>query len=241
MEISNYIILFVSVMLSGAAFYAVRKSSRYFLKLSLAFSGSFLFAISVLHLMPSIYNSETADIGLYVLIGFFIQIVLEFFSEGIEHGHIHVHKLHNKAFPFTMMISLCLHSFLEGMPLSYSGHENGEHNHSLYLGIVLHHIPVAFALVSMLSDSGIDKTKSLIWLSLFAIMAPLGALVSQGLGNGSIIDLSLYYDRLMAVVIGVFLHISTTILFESNNDHRFNLYKLGIIIIGGAFGYFISH
>ena len=45
---------------------------------------------------------------------------------------------------------------------------------------------------------------------------------------------------MMAVVIGIFLHISTTILFESNNDHRFNLYKLGIILIGGLFGYMIS-
>ena len=240
MTFVEYLILFFSVMLSGAAFFAVRKSSQYFLKLSLAFSGSFLFAISVLHLMPMIYNSGEPNIGLFVLIGFFIQIVLEFFSEGIEHGHIHVHQKHNKSFPFTMMISLCLHSLLEGMPLSYVGNSHDEHGHSLFLGIVLHHIPVAFALVSMLSDSGIKKSSILLWLALFAIMAPLGAITSQLLGNGTLMNISLYYDRLMAVVIGVFLHISTTILFESNNNHRFNMYKLGIIIIGGAFGYFIS-
>ena len=240
MTLLEYLILFFSVMFSGATYFAIRKSSPDFLKLSLSFSGSFLFAISVLHLMPLIYRSGEPNIGLFVLIGFLIQIILEFFSEGIEHGHIHVHSKYNKSFPFAMMISLCLHSFLEGMPLSYVGHSHDGHNHSLFLGIVLHHIPVAFALVSMLSDSGIKKMSSLLWLALFAIMAPAGAVTSQLLGDGTLLNLSLYYDRLMAVVIGVFLHISTTILFESNNNHRFNMYKLGIIIIGGAFGYLIS-
>ena len=241
MTILNYVILFVSVMLSGATFFLFKKSSVHFLKLSLAFSGSFLFAISVLHLMPSIYKSGESNIGLYVLIGFLLQIVLEFFSEGIEHGHTHVHVKHNYTFPLSMMISLCLHSFLEGMHLSYSGHEGEGHDHSLYLGIVLHHLPVAFALVSMLSQSGIKKSTSMLWLALFASMAPMGALISELLSDGALFSISLYYNKLMAVVIGVFLHISTTILFESNNNHRFNLVKLGIIIIGGACGYFISN
>lgn len=229
------------MILSGAAFFAVRKSSGYFLKLSLAFSGSFLFAISVLHLMPMVYKSGDHDIGFYVLIGFLFQIVLEFFSEGIEHGHIHVHPKHNKAFPFAMMISLCLHSFLEGMPLSYTDHSHDAPAQSLFIGIVLHHIPVAFALVSMLTDSGVKRSSSMLWLALFAIMAPAGAITSEMLSDGALLNITMYYDKLMAVVIGVFLHISTTILFESNNDHRFNLYKLGIIIIGGGFGYLISH
>jgi zinc and cadmium transporter len=240
MEISQYLILFASVMLSGGAYYMIRSSSRYFLKLLLAFSGSFLFAISVLHLMPTVYSSDSPNIGLFVLLGFFIQIVLEFFSEGIEHGHIHVHHQHSQAFPLTMMVSLCLHSFLEGMPLAYDSHSHNGHNHSLFLGIALHHLPVAFALVSMLSDSGIKKIPSLLWLCLFACMAPLGSAVSYILGEGVLVDMSAYYDKLMAVVIGIFLHISTTILFESNNDHRFNMYKLGIIIIGGLFGYLVS-
>jgi uncharacterized membrane protein YadS len=39
---------------------------------------------------------------------------------------------------------------------------------------------------------------------------------------------------MMATVIGIFLHISTTILFESNVDHRFNFYKMIAIIIGAG-------
>jgi hypothetical protein len=38
----------------------------------------------------------------------------------------------------------------------------------------------------------------------------------------------------MAVVIGIFLHISTTILFESYEEHRYNLYKLLTILAGAG-------
>ena len=223
-------------MLSGASYFLFNKTNVYFLKLSLAFTGAFLFAISVLHLMPEVYQHTGSSIGIFILFGFFFQIILEFFSEGIEHGHTHVHKHHANTFPFTMMISLCIHSFIEGMPLS----QKFVDTHSLFLGILLHHLPVAFALVSMLIASGISRSKSLLYLALFALMVPAGSLFSNLVGSGIVPDISKYYDQLMAVVIGIFLHISTTILFESNNDHRFNLYKLGTITAGGLVAVFIS-
>lgn len=238
MTLGDYLILFISVMLSGSAYFLFKKTNTYFLKLTLSFTGAFLFAISVLHLMPEVYQHTGSSIGIFILIGFLFQIMLEFFSEGIEHGHMHVHKNHSGKFPFAMMISLCIHSFLEGMPLSHKFVH--DHSHSLFIGIVMHHLPVAFALVSMLIESGISRKKSLFFLSLFALMAPAGSLFSNLIGQGIIPDISLYYDQMMAVVIGIFLHISTTILFESNNDHRFNLYKLITIIAGGLTAFTLS-
>jgi hypothetical protein len=38
----------------------------------------------------------------------------------------------------------------------------------------------------------------------------------------------------MAVVVGIFLHISTTILFESSNNHRFNIIKIATVLGGAA-------
>src|SRR6478609_6807655 len=105
MSYSMYLFLFLSVIVSGLSVLFINISSKN-LKLLLSFSGAFLFAISVLHLIPEIYASGAANAGVYILIGFFAQILLEFFSEGIEHGHIHIHKhghAHN-AFPYAMMI-----------------------------------------------------------------------------------------------------------------------------------------
>ncbi len=227
-----YIILFLSVILSGTSVLFINISSKN-LKLLLSFSGAFLFAISVLHLIPEIYLSGTPDIGIYILIGFFAQILLEFFSEGIEHGHIHVHKHddHHTAFPYAMMIGLSIHSFLEGMPLANMATD--AHN-SLLTGIVMHNIPIAIALMTMLLQSHISKKKAILWLIVFALVTPLGTLISYAIGQNLLFDLSIYFDKIMAVVIGIFLHISTTILFESSENHRFNLIKFAMILLGAV-------
>ena len=71
-----------------------------------------------------------------------------------------------------------------------------------------------------------------ILLAIFATMSPLGYTLSKGLSSGSIGTIDLYFDRIMGIVIGIFLHISTTILFESSVDHRFNLKKMVAVLTG---------
>src|SRR5437868_5811661 len=106
-----YIILFVSILISGMSV-TIFKVKPNNLKLILSFSGAYLFALSVLHLIPDIYSTGDRSIGIYILAGFFLQILLEFFSEGIEHGHIHIHKHeHSVSFPTGIMLGLSIHSF----------------------------------------------------------------------------------------------------------------------------------
>ncbi len=229
----EYLLLSGSVYAAGLLFFLVRSPDPKYLKLSLAFTGSYLFALCFVHLIPGVFAGNTQGIGYFILAGFFLQLVLEYFSEGIEHGHVHIHEHKHRSFPLAMMGGLCIHSFLEGMPLA-AHFEPGKHNHSLYTGILLHHLPVAFALVSMLMQTGISKNWTLINLAIFALMAPAGAAFSGFLGGTSGFHIHEWYQQIMGVVIGIFLHISTTILFESSSDHRFNLLKLSTIVVGGA-------
>ena len=233
MTLFMYILLFLSVIISGSSVLLINVSSKN-LKLILSFSGAYLFAISVLHLIPEIYLSNTPNVGIYILIGFFAQLLLEFFSEGIEHGHIHIHSHGHAhaAFPFAMMIGLSIHSFLEGMPLA----NINTNSHSFLLtGIVMHNIPIAIALMTMLIQSHISKTKALLLLIVFASITPLGTFTSYAIGQNIIFNFSVYFDRIMAVVVGIFLHISTTILFESSENHRFNFIKFLVILLGAGF------
>ena len=62
-------------------------------------------------------------------------------------------------------------------------------------------------------------------------MSPLGYLVGAQAQAGSI---SAWIRPIMAIVIGMFLHISTTILFESSVDHRFNFKKMLAVLLGLA-------
>ena len=237
MEIWKLLILFLSAFLGGAAIFLVKSDKSQLLKLILSFSGAYLFAITVLHLIPDAYHgADHESIGIFILMGFLLQVFLEQFSEGVEHGHIHKHN-ENKVFPFGIMISLCLHAFLEGMPLA-----KDQHN-ALIFGISLHHIPAAFALGSILMQNHINKGNILIYISVFALMAPLGFFVSYGISNGSIGGIENYFNRIMGIVIGIFLHISTTILFESSVDHKVSKRKMIAVLCGitiALIGYFSS-
>ena len=226
-------ILFFSAFLSGIGVFFVKRDNTQLLKLILSFSGAYLFAITVLHLIPEVYHSQSTSgeiIGLYILGGFLFQLVLEHFSQGIEHGHIH-HEAghdHKHAFPIAILISLCLHAFLEGFPLA-SGHRN-----ELVFGIAIHHIPAAFALGSLLINTKLKKQSITLFIMIFAAMTPLGFLTSKGISAGEIGNVAQYFDKIMAVVIGIFLHISTTILFESGSadHHTFNKKKMLAILCG---------
>lgn len=228
MEYWKLILLFSSCFFGGISIFFFRSDTSRQLKLILSFSGAYLFGISVLHLIPDVYQSGKPFIGLYVLGGFLFQVILEQFSEGIEHGHIHKPSHEHYIFPWGIMLSLCLHAFLEGMPLA------GKQQNELLFGIALHHIPAAFALTSVLIQSNISKRAVIILLVVFSIMSPSGYMLSEGLSNGSIGSINKWFDEIMAVVIGIFLHISTTILFESGVDHHFNRKKLLAVLAGTA-------
>ena len=230
----NNIILFLAALLGGLAVFLFKKENTKNLKLVLSFSGAYLFAITILHLMPDVYESVNKYTGLFVLLGFSFQIILEQFSEGIEHGHIHTHQHEQKnIFPIGIMLSLCLHAFLEGMPLVGQSIGNNELN-SLVFGIAIHHIPAAFALASVLMSHQVKGNKLIIMLAIFAFMTPAGSYISQQIQQDTANNIHQYFPLMMATVIGIFLHISTTILFESNVDHRFNFYKMIAIIIGAG-------
>jgi zinc transporter ZupT len=227
MEAWKIIILFASCFLGGLGIFFFKKDNTQRLKLVLSFSGAYIFSITVLYLIPEVYRQGDPRIGLFVLAGFLFQILLEQFSEGIEHGHIHKHNHGHYAFPYGIMISLSVHALLEGMPLA-KGYQN-----QLIFGIALHHLPASFALGSVLMENKVRKNAILILLFVFALMTPLGYFISDSIGNSSAGDINKYFDRMMGIVIGIFLHISTTILFESSVDHRFNMKKL-VAVMGGV-------
>lgn len=226
MEIWKLLVLFFCAFLGGSSIFLVKNDKSQLLKLILSFSGAYLFAITVLHLIPDAYSgNDKAEIGIFILIGFLLQVFLEQFSEGVEHGHIHKHH-DGHVFPWGIMLSLCLHAFLEGMPLAK------DQNNELIFGISLHHIPAAFALASILVQNEYKAKGIIFYISIFALMAPLGFYFSTSLSNGSIGGMEPYFNKVMGIVIGIFLHISTTILFESSADHKINKRKMIAVLLG---------
>lgn len=220
-----------------------RSQNEQLIKLMLAFSGGFLLSIAFIHFIPELYEHSELKVGIFILIGFLIQLILEFFSGGIEHGHVHGHGK-PKMIPYAIIVALCIHAFFEGMP--FGNQLNGEvlatsHHHeddfSLLLGIVFHRIPVAIALMSLLMERQIGMLKSWVILLIFAAVSPMGMLFGI-YAHESIASFDL--DLLLALVVGMFLHISTTIIFETSENHKFNFIKL-LAILGGCALAFLIH
>ncbi len=220
-----YILPIIAVIIGYIISLFLKPGSSSGFKLLLAFSGAYLLAVTVLELLPDVYREPDSGIGVFIMLGLLFQIILEFLSKGVEHGHLHFHG-NSTTFPVLLLISLSVHSLLEGFPLE-------KDNHLLH-GVVVHKIPVAAILSVFLVQSKLSKSKVILFLGFFALMTPLGSWLKNNVDI-----LSIYAPYINAVVIGIFLHVSTTILFESSKNHSFNASKLAVIILGILLAYFI--
>ncbi|TDT44623.1 ZIP zinc transporter [Maribacter spongiicola] len=221
-----YILPILGVLISFLFVVITKPQKNESFKLLLAFSGAFLLALTIFEMLPEVYSSlEPKSIGVFIMLGILFQIFLEFFSKGAEHGHVHISK-DSQTFPWLLFISLCIHSLLEGLPIGT--------NDTIIYGILIHKIPIAIILSIFLLGSNIKPLYAGLFMVLFSIMTPLGTYLAH-----TIELLSTYGIYLNALVIGVFLHISTVILFESSEGHKFNLRKLLVIILGITIAYFL--
>lgn len=221
----NYLLPLLSVLVGYIAALLIKPKNKTNLKLLLAFSGSFLLSLTVMHLLPEVYESHNHDIGIFIMLGILFQILLEFFSKGAEHGHVHGHP-NMTHIPWLLFISLCIHAFLEGFPV-------GHHNH-LAVGIAIHHLPIAVILTTFFINSHLNKKAIFAFMLTFALMTPLGTLTSDYLPV-----LNDYHTQITAVVIGILFHISSTIIFESSEGHKFNIAKVSMIVFGIILAYFV--
>jgi zinc transporter ZupT len=99
----------------------------------------------------------------------------------------------------------------------------------LLWAIVVHKIPISIVLVAFLLKSDFLKKHAILLILLFALMSPFGAFISQ-----EISFFNTYQHVITAVVIGVFLHIATAILFETTENHQFNIKKFMVVLLGFA-------
>lgn len=222
-----YILPILAVIVGFLLVYFIRPSNQFGIKLLLSFSGGFLLSITIFNLLPEIFedHKHAKITGVFIMAGILLQIFLEFFSKGAEHGHIHLGSK-SDVFPFVLLFSLFVHAVLEGFPI---------HNtHGLLAGIIIHKIPVAMIISLFLLKSSLPKSSIAVFLLLFAFATPIGSLIAE---NFKLV--TVYYTQITAVVVGIFLHISTTILFESTEGHKFNFAKLLTIILAITIAYLI--
>lgn len=241
----NALILFFCAMGGGLLVLKISNIRERTFKLLLVFAGSYLFSITIIHLLPELMggSDNPARVGMYVLAGFFLQLILEYFTSGVEHGHLHGleqekgHSHSHHFTPLTLLVALCIHALMDGALLVHPvGNGHSHDTTALLAGVVLHKMPAAFALMSVLLHQLKNLRKAIVMLTIFALASPAGLYFSDFIlaheGSGWESFTTLIYP----LVAGSFLHISATIFIENSPEHNFNLYKL----ISGLTGAFLA-
>lgn len=216
------LLFFAVPLLAGIGTHMIRPEGRW-LKLLLSASGAFLLGVVFLHMLPDLYVEDGSAMGFWLLAGFMLQVLLEPVSKGIEHGHFHAGA---GTLPVATLMGLCLHSFLEGIPFADArvvGHL------PFVAGVVLHKVPMAIALAAILLRSAWSRPRAWLGLVIFALAAPMGIVAGVRLeaffGGGLM-------RGMLALAIGMLLHIGTTIIFESAPGHRVDRGRLLAVIAG---------
>ena len=235
-----YLLLFVTTLGAGIAPLFLPKVNSKAFHFALVFSGAYLFGITLMHLLPELYSGgvEATEVSLWILAGFFMQVLLDHYTSGVEHGHLHIsdHDHHHKLSSLlVLLLAMGVHALLEGSLLAHpelGGHQHGDqHNDGLLIGIILHKMPAAFALMSLIMCGYKKLTWPVIFMVIFALATPAGMFLSEFLSH-SVFANTKTMTIVFALVTGNFLHITTTIFFESNPGHKLRGTRLLVIILG---------
>lgn len=227
--------LFLLTLLAGLLAMRIRLVDDQKMNLLLAFSGSFLLSITFLHLIPETVEEHGHKAGIYLLIGFFLQLLIQRFTHGVEHGHSHVHS-HSHHFPLlSILIGMGVHALMEGFPLGFN-YRTANTNSSLYLAIATHKLPEIIVIATVIKSVKGRTWQAFGLLTLFALFTPVSSTVASFLGT-KYYAISNILSVMIPIVAGAFIHIATTIFYESGTkQHALTLHKTIAIVLGLLLG-----
>lgn len=168
--------------------------------------------------------------GFWIVVGYFLQFALDSRSKGLEHGHIHEGP---GVKPWPAFYGLLIHSVVEGIPLW--GLDEGARI-PFAISLAVHNLPIAAILAYWLQSCHVPAQRIALAVLALSLAAPLGSLAG--------LALPLHHhgmeDFVGGLVVGIFLHVSSTILFEAQKDHQMPWRTWVTVLLGLGAGYALS-
>ena len=104
------------------------------------------------------------------------------------------------------------------------------------MGIGLHKLPVAIALMTILRATVGHRVRRWAWILVFALTPMAGIFMAGHLPQDAAT-----FGALNGLLVGILLHIATTILFETADGHEFNGRKFLTVLLGLGMSLLTTH
>jgi len=218
--------------LIGGAFALLRPGSRRKpVHYGLAFSGGFLLAVALLHILPEAV-SLTPRAPIFIVTGYFLVYLAEHAFAGHAHGSgsephgphplIGPHECDGDGHPvragaaWSAAIGLLLHSFFDGAAIAAALTARPATGWLVFLAVALHKIPEGYSMAEIMLNSSASRTTA------FSLAAGLGCASLAGtlVTALAITGISGVGGIVLAVAGGMFLHIAATDLLPTTSRIR---------------------
>jgi zinc transporter ZupT len=222
MSLLYNLLLLIITFIGGSAPLWVKSINERNMHYLLTFSGSFLLCVTFLHILPEAFSESGNRAGIYIVVGFFLQMLIQRLTHGLEHGHTHIdnHGHHVPVLP--ILVGMSIHAFMEGLPLGFH-YLKPSTGPSLYYAVAAHKLPEAMIVTSLVYHVG-GRSKALLFLLLFSCTTPAASMLASVLSDKTA-ALSQAANIILPIVAGAFIHIATTIFFESGTSKHVLSYK----------------
>jgi zinc and cadmium transporter len=237
--IAVYLLLIAGISLVGGVAPLVRTWAREKLTLLVSAGAGVLLGAAFVHMLPLSAESLGHAAGLPILAGFLAIFVLEqfFLVDPTEEVGCEVHS-----FGFAAFLGITFHSLIDGVAVG-SSLIVPNLAPPVFLAIVIHKIPAAFSLCSILLLAGYTRGRALLHICGFSTATPIGAILSYLFLRG-------LNEEVIAVAIGVsagsFLAIATSNLLpqlhreDAPRGASLAFFLVGIAVMVGS-GFALGH
>lgn len=203
-------LLFLVTLFSGwLPLFTYKKKIK--LNILISFCSGAMIAMSFVHMLPMTFEQLGPDSGYYILIGFLFVYLLEKFSmvHPCQEGDCNTHHLGLSAFA-----GLSVHGIVSGLSVGVAlvSAQSPSDSFPIIFAFVLHKIPEAFILATLLMQTRSSPKNRYLLVLLFSMIAPLGILIS---------DYSLHHlvstglNLLLGVSTGTFIYIASSDLLPN--------------------------
>lgn len=231
-----YLAAIVATSYAGGVIPLLRSWSQRGLLIPVSFSAGILLGAAFFHMIPESAMVLGRALGWPLLGGFLIIFLLERFilvhpypEAAGEHG-----RAHHRHFGLAAYIGISFHSLIDGLAVT-AAFEQSELRGVVLLAVIFHKMPDTFALASLLLLDRWPRREIALWIALFALTTPAGAvaswLVLRQTGSATV-------AVAVALSAGTFLAVATSdILPQIQLEDGQRLWPLVALAVGLAFSW----